>query len=234
MTRAPSKSASNSMTIPASPAPTFGPEAYATDDQGGTPSIPKQLHIMQGTGQWVRRSWTIPAVSLQGVNAGPSHRRPAIHHRRRARLRLPRPTRRPPHRRSSPRRPRPTRRLLSRSQHLHRHLRPIRRIRPRPGPPRRARRRHQRRRSGNDHRGSRPVHRPTPGRPRRPRRRHPGPSINTSTSPSSTRPSAPARNRPHTSRSASPTTTTPPSSAPPSDPRPTHRTQRPRNVRLLP
>jgi hypothetical protein len=49
----------------------FGPEAYATDDQGGIAIYPEsQLHIMQGSGQWVRRSWTIPAVSLQGVNAG--------------------------------------------------------------------------------------------------------------------------------------------------------------------
>jgi len=49
----------------------FGPEAYATDNQGGTAIYPEtQLHIMLGSGQWVRRSWTIPAVSLQGVNAG--------------------------------------------------------------------------------------------------------------------------------------------------------------------
>jgi hypothetical protein len=51
---------------------TFGPEAYATDNQGGVAIFPaEQLHIMQGTDTWVRRSWTIPAVSLQGVNAGP-------------------------------------------------------------------------------------------------------------------------------------------------------------------
>ncbi|MCL4179865.1 MAG: hypothetical protein KJ072_19230 [Verrucomicrobia bacterium] len=49
----------------------FGPEAYATDDQGGIAIYPEaQLHVMQGSGEWVRRSWTIPAVSLQGVNAG--------------------------------------------------------------------------------------------------------------------------------------------------------------------
>ncbi len=49
----------------------FGPEAYATDNQGGTAVYPAaQLHVMQGTDQWIRRSWVIPAVSLQGVNAG--------------------------------------------------------------------------------------------------------------------------------------------------------------------
>ena len=49
----------------------FGPEAYATDDQGGIAIYPEsQLHVLAGSGQWVRRSWTIPAVSLQGVNAG--------------------------------------------------------------------------------------------------------------------------------------------------------------------
>jgi hypothetical protein len=51
----------------------FGPEAYATDNQGGTAIYPEaQRHVLQGTGTWIRRSWTIPAVSLQGINAGSS------------------------------------------------------------------------------------------------------------------------------------------------------------------
>jgi hypothetical protein len=49
----------------------FGPEAYATDNQGGIGFVaPERRHLMQGTGTWIRRSWVIPAVSLQGVNAG--------------------------------------------------------------------------------------------------------------------------------------------------------------------
>jgi hypothetical protein len=49
----------------------FGPETYATDDQGGTAVYPaEQLHVLIGSGQWVRRSWTIPAVSLKGIDAG--------------------------------------------------------------------------------------------------------------------------------------------------------------------
>lgn len=48
----------------------FGPEVYATDNLGGTGVFPvERRHVMQGTGQWIRRSWTVPAVSLQGVNA---------------------------------------------------------------------------------------------------------------------------------------------------------------------
>lgn len=48
----------------------FGPEAFATDDQGGIGFVPAaSRHLMEGSGQWIRRSWTIPAVSLFGVNA---------------------------------------------------------------------------------------------------------------------------------------------------------------------
>ncbi|MCC6233621.1 MAG: hypothetical protein IT580_13310 [Verrucomicrobiales bacterium] len=49
----------------------FGPEAYATDDQGGIAFVPaSKRHVMQGTGQWIRRSWFVPALNLKGVNAG--------------------------------------------------------------------------------------------------------------------------------------------------------------------
>jgi hypothetical protein len=48
----------------------FGPEAYATDDQGGIGFVAgERRYLMQGSGQWIRRSWTVPAVSLFGVNA---------------------------------------------------------------------------------------------------------------------------------------------------------------------
>lgn len=49
----------------------FGPEAFATDDTGGIGFFPAdRRHVMQGTGNWIRRSWTVPAVNLKGVNAG--------------------------------------------------------------------------------------------------------------------------------------------------------------------
>ena len=49
----------------------FGPEAYATDDKGGTALVASERRqLLAGTGKWIRRSWTIPAVSLKGVNAG--------------------------------------------------------------------------------------------------------------------------------------------------------------------
>lgn len=52
----------------------FGPEAYATDAQGGIAFYPSdKRHVLQGTGQWIRRSWTVPAVNLFGVNAAPTH-----------------------------------------------------------------------------------------------------------------------------------------------------------------
>ena len=52
----------------------FGPEAYATDASGGIGFFPaNQRHVMEGTGQWVRRSWSIPSVNLFGVNATPTH-----------------------------------------------------------------------------------------------------------------------------------------------------------------
>jgi hypothetical protein len=49
----------------------FGPQAYATDSLGGTGFVPEaSRHTMQGTGTWIRRSWTVNAVNLNGVNAG--------------------------------------------------------------------------------------------------------------------------------------------------------------------
>jgi hypothetical protein len=49
----------------------FGPEAYATDSLGGVGFVPAaQRHLMQGSDTWIRRSWTVAAVNLYGVNAG--------------------------------------------------------------------------------------------------------------------------------------------------------------------
>jgi hypothetical protein len=49
----------------------FGPEAYATDDKGGIAIYTAEnRQVLAGSGQWIRRSWTIPAVNLKGVNAG--------------------------------------------------------------------------------------------------------------------------------------------------------------------
>ena len=48
----------------------FGPEAYATDDAGGIGFFPETKRaILAGTGAWIRRSWTVQAVNLKGVNA---------------------------------------------------------------------------------------------------------------------------------------------------------------------
>jgi hypothetical protein len=50
----------------------FGPEAFATDDVGGIGSYPlEKRHVLEGTGAWVRRSWTLPGVNLRGVNTTP-------------------------------------------------------------------------------------------------------------------------------------------------------------------
>lgn len=49
----------------------FGPEAYATDAVGGQGTYPvERRHTLEGTGQWVRRSFTVPNVNLKGVNTG--------------------------------------------------------------------------------------------------------------------------------------------------------------------
>ncbi len=48
----------------------FGPEAFATDALTRCWLYPAETrHAMEGSGQWVRRSWTGAAVNLRGVNA---------------------------------------------------------------------------------------------------------------------------------------------------------------------
>jgi hypothetical protein len=48
----------------------FGPEAYATDDTSGVGFFPAEKRaVLAGSGVWVRRSWTVPAVNLRGINA---------------------------------------------------------------------------------------------------------------------------------------------------------------------
>lgn len=50
---------------------TFGPEAYATDAVGGIGTYPAdRRQKLDGTGKWVRRSFTVSAVNLKGVNTG--------------------------------------------------------------------------------------------------------------------------------------------------------------------
>lgn len=54
----------------------FGPESYAADQFGGTcaPNVAYPttgLYALQGTGKWIRKSWTLPGVNLYGVNVAP-------------------------------------------------------------------------------------------------------------------------------------------------------------------
>jgi hypothetical protein len=57
---------------PALAGTTFGPDTYATDDQGGLGTVADdQRQTLAGTGTWQRRSWTVPAVNLFGVNTAP-------------------------------------------------------------------------------------------------------------------------------------------------------------------
>jgi len=57
---------------PALAGTTFGPEAYATDNQGGTNLFPaSQLYTTGGSNQWLRVAFEIPAVSLQGIQTAP-------------------------------------------------------------------------------------------------------------------------------------------------------------------
>lgn len=50
----------------------FGPESYATDNTGGTTTYSAtRRHTLEGTGKWIRRSFTIPAVNLMGVGTAP-------------------------------------------------------------------------------------------------------------------------------------------------------------------
>lgn len=49
----------------------FGPEAFATDAGEGIGFVPEaQRQVLEGSGQWLQRSWIVPAVNLRGVNAG--------------------------------------------------------------------------------------------------------------------------------------------------------------------
>ncbi|MCZ6795967.1 MAG: hypothetical protein O7J95_20355 [Planctomycetota bacterium] len=50
----------------------FGPDAFATDDAGGTGFYPAaSWHALAGSDAWVRRSWTVSGVNLRGVNTEP-------------------------------------------------------------------------------------------------------------------------------------------------------------------
>jgi hypothetical protein len=54
----------------------FGPDSYAADQFGGSCSPNTladfaNLYVLQGTGKWIRRSWTLPGVNLYGVNVNP-------------------------------------------------------------------------------------------------------------------------------------------------------------------
>ena len=50
----------------------FGPEAYATDSTGSVGFVPmERWYTLRGDSQWKKVAWTIPAVSLFGVNVTP-------------------------------------------------------------------------------------------------------------------------------------------------------------------
>jgi len=50
----------------------FGPDAYATDSQGGLAYVDQEkLVVLEGTGKWVRRSWVLTGVNLLGVDTAP-------------------------------------------------------------------------------------------------------------------------------------------------------------------
>jgi len=50
----------------------FGPEAYATDSTGSVGMVPAdRRYTLRGDGTWKNVAWTIPAVSLFGVNVAP-------------------------------------------------------------------------------------------------------------------------------------------------------------------
>ena len=49
----------------------FGPENFATDDKGGFDTYPPEnRQVLTGSGKWIRRSWSVAAVNLKGINAG--------------------------------------------------------------------------------------------------------------------------------------------------------------------
>jgi hypothetical protein len=51
---------------------TLGPEAYATDNQGGTNVFPStQLYTTAGSDKWIKVAFELPSVNLQGVNTAP-------------------------------------------------------------------------------------------------------------------------------------------------------------------
>jgi len=50
----------------------FGPETYATDSDGGLAKVDQEdLFVLEGTGQWIRRSWVLQRVNLFGVDTAP-------------------------------------------------------------------------------------------------------------------------------------------------------------------
>jgi hypothetical protein len=50
----------------------FGPEAYSTDSTGSVGFVPaERRYTLSGSGEWKHVGWTIPAVSLYGVNVQP-------------------------------------------------------------------------------------------------------------------------------------------------------------------
>lgn len=49
----------------------FGPEAFATDGQGGTDLFPtEKMWRTEGTGEWKKIAFRVPGVNLSGVNTG--------------------------------------------------------------------------------------------------------------------------------------------------------------------
>lgn len=57
----------------------FGPEAFATDGTGGVDFYPlEKRHTIEGTGEWVRRSFTLADVNLNGVNTAPMNGGPRL------------------------------------------------------------------------------------------------------------------------------------------------------------
>ncbi|MGH7972976.1 MAG: hypothetical protein ACREIC_30030, partial [Limisphaerales bacterium] len=58
----------------------FGPEAYATDNLGGTNVVPlSQLYTTTGANQWTKVAFEISSVSLQGVNTAPLQGGPRLY-----------------------------------------------------------------------------------------------------------------------------------------------------------
>ncbi|HTI97329.1 MAG TPA: hypothetical protein VL527_00390 [Dongiaceae bacterium] len=49
----------------------FGPEAYATDDQGNVGTYNGPMYTLTGSGRWLRLAFWVPAVNLYGVNTSP-------------------------------------------------------------------------------------------------------------------------------------------------------------------